>query len=269
MPHAGLLVLIRQHGVDQIVEHLADLVLLGRHRRRHKLPGVDERHGKPALGAQPEVSRKAGDRVAPELFAARVVSVIVQTVEGVAHQVMHDLEHMEAVRAGTTVVEAQLVLHVERLRHVHAVEPDLVGVDGLVPKHALFGTRLGFELTIDGIHGGAILGLAHQVIELVEGLARIDVIEVVLLRVVMLDGAVVLDKEIDIVIGESQVALLTRDLVQFDERLDHAAVNIVPGVLLAGANLFDIPSRRLRRRGFDQLLDITVQDLIATHCCPL
>ena len=85
----------------------------------------------------------------------------------------------------------------------------------------------------------------------------------------MLYGTVVLDKEIDVVIGESQVALLTRDLVQFDERLDHAAVNIVPGVLLAGANLFDIPSRRLRRRGFDQLLDITVQDLIATHCCPL
>ena len=29
MPHAGLLVLIRQHGVDQVVEHLANLVLLG------------------------------------------------------------------------------------------------------------------------------------------------------------------------------------------------------------------------------------------------
>ena len=85
----------------------------------------------------------------------------------------------------------------------------------------------------------------------------------------MLDGAVVLDKEIDIVVGKGQVALLARDLVQFDERLDHAAVDIVPGVLLTGTNLFDIPSRRLRRRGFDQLLDITVQDLIATHCCPL
>lgn len=228
-----------------------------------------ECHGKPALGAQPEVSRKAGDRVAPELFAARVVSVIVQTVEGVAHQVMHDLEHMEAVRAGTTVVEAQLVLHVERLGHIHAIEPDLVGIDGLVPKHAFFGARLGLELAVDGVHGGTVLGLAHQVIELVEGLARIDVIEVVLLRVVMLDGTVVLDKEIDVVIGKGQVALLTRDLVQLDERLDHAAVDIVPGVLLAGANLFDIPSRRLRRRGFDQLLDITVQDLIATHCCPL
>ena len=182
---------------------------------------------------------------------------------------MHDLEHMEAVRAGTTVVEAQLVLHVERLRHVHAIEPNLVGIDGLVPEHAFFGARLGLELAVDGVHGGTVLGLAHQVIELVEGLARIDVIEVVLLGVVMLYGTVVLDKEIDVVIGESQVALLTRDLVQFDERLDHAAVNIVPGVLLAGANLFDIPSRRLRRRGFDQLLDITVQDLIATHCCPL
>ena len=166
-------------------------------------------------------------------------------------------------------METQLVLHVERLRHIHAVEPDLVGVDGLVPKHALFGTRLGFELTIDGIHGRTILGLAHQVIELVEGLARINVIEVVLLGVVMFDGTVVLDKEIDVVVGERQVALLTRDLVQLDERLDHAAVDIVPGVLLTGTELFDIPSRRLRRRGFDQLLDITVQDLIATHCCPL
>ena len=166
-------------------------------------------------------------------------------------------------------MEAQLVLHVERLCHVHAIEPDLVGIDGLVPKHALFSARLGLELAVDSVHGGTVLGLAHQVIELIEGLARIDVIEVVLLRVVMLDGTVVLDKEIDVVIGERQVALLTRDLVQLDERLDHAAVDIVPGVLLASANLFDIPSRCLRRRCFDQLLDITVQDLIATHCCPL
>ena len=166
-------------------------------------------------------------------------------------------------------METQLVLHVERLCHIHAVEPDLVGVDGLVPKHALFGARLGFELTIDGIHGRTILGLAHQVIELVEGLARINVIEVVLLGVVMFDGTVVLDKEIDVVVGERQVALLTRDLVQLDERLDHAAVDIVPGVLLTGTELFDVPGRRLRRRGFDQLLDITDQDLIATHCCPL
>ena len=132
---------------------------------------------------------------------------------------MHDLEHMEAVRTGTTVVEAQLVLHVERLSHVHAVEPDLVGIDGLMPKHALFGTRLGLELAIDRVHGRAILGLAHQVIELVEGLARIDVIEVVLLGIVMLDGAIVLDKEIDVVIGKGQVALLAGDLVQLDERL--------------------------------------------------
>ena len=176
MPHAGLLVLIRQHGVDQVVEHLADLVLLGRHRGRHELPRIDKRHGKPALGAQPEVSRKAGDRIAPELLAARVVGVIVQTVERVAHKIVHDLEHMEAVRAGATVVEAQLVLHVERLGHVHAVEPNLVGVDGLMPKHALFGARLGLELAIDRVHGGAVLGLAHQVIELVEGLARIDVV---------------------------------------------------------------------------------------------
>ena len=269
VPHAGLLVLIRQHGVDQVVEHLADLVLLGRHRRRHKLPGIDERHGKPALGTQPEVSRKAGDRIAPELLAACVVGVIVQTVERVAHKVVHDLEHMEAVRAGATVVEAQFVLHVERLRHVHAIEPNLVGVDGLVPEDALFGTRLGLELTVNGVHGGTVLGLAHQVVELIEGLAGVDVVEVVLLGVVVLDGAVVLDKEVDIVVGEGQVALLTRDLVQFNERLDHAAIDVVPGVLLTGTELFDVPGRRLRRGSLDQLLDVTVQNLIATHCCPL
>ena len=182
---------------------------------------------------------------------------------------MHDLEHMEAVRTGATVVEAQLVLHVERLGHIHTVEPDLVRIDSLVPKHALFGARLGLELTIDGIHGGTVLGLAHQVVEFVEGFARVDVIEVVLLGIVMLDGAVVLDKEVDVVVGEGQVALLAGDLVQLDECLDHAAVNIIPGVFLAGAKLFDIPGRRLRRRGLDQLLDITVQNLIATHCCPL
>ena len=269
VPHAGLLVLIRQHGVDQVVEHLADLVLLGRHRRRHELPGIDERHGKPTLGTQPEVGRKAGDRIAPELLAARVVGVIVQTVERVAHQVVHDLEHMEAVRTGATVVEAQLVLHVERLGHVHAVEPNLVGVDGLVPKHALFGARLGLELTVNGVHGGTVFGLAHQAIQLIEGLARVYVVEVVLLGLVMLDGAVFLDKEVDVVVGKRQIALLTRNLVQLDERLDHAAIDVVPGVLLAGTELFDVPSGCLRRRCLDQLLDVAIQNLIATHCCPL
>ena len=153
--------------------------------------------------------------------------------------------------------------------HVHAVEPNLVGVDGLVPEDALFGARLGLELTVNGVHGGTVLGLAHQVIQLIEGLARVDVVEVVLLGVVMLDGAVFLDKEVDIVVGEGQVALLTRDLVQLDECLDHAAIDVVPGVLLAGTELFDVPGRRLRRRGLDQLLDVAVQNLIATHCCPL
>jgi len=176
---------------------------------------------------------------------------------------------MEAVRAGTTVVEAQFVLHIERLRHIHAVEPDLVGIDGLVPKHALFGARLGLELAVNGVHGGAVFGLAHQIVELIEGLARVDVVEVVLLGLVVLDGAVVLDKKVDVVVGKGQVALLTRDLVQLDERLDHAAIDIVPGVLLAGTELFDVPGRCLRRRGLDQLLDIAVQNLIAAHCCPL
>ncbi len=73
--------------------------------------------------------------------------------------------------------------------------PNLVGIDGLVPEHAFFGARLGLELAVDGVHGGTVLGLAHQVIELVEGLARIDVIEVVLLGFVMLYGTVVLDNK--------------------------------------------------------------------------
>ena len=129
--------------------------------------------------------------------------------------------------------------------------------------------RLGLELAVNGVHGGTVLGLAHQVVQLIEGLARVDVVEVVLLGVVMLDGAVFLDKEVDIVVGKRQIALLTRDLVQLDERLDHAAIDVVPGVLLAGTELFDVPGRRLRRGSLDQLLDVAVQNLIATHCCPL
>ena len=84
--------------------------------------------------------------------------------------------------------------------------------EGTVEERIRMAGKLGFELTIDGIHGGTVLGLAHQVIEFVEGFARVDVVEVVLLGIVMLDGAVILDKEVDIVVGEGQVTLLAGDL---------------------------------------------------------
>ena len=42
----------------------------------------------------------------------------------------------------------EYILHVKGLSHIHAVQPYLIGVDLLVPKVALLGTRLRLHLTI-------------------------------------------------------------------------------------------------------------------------
>ena len=67
---------------------------------------------------------------------------------------------MENVIVVLLVIEFGLILHVERLSHVHAVQPYLIGVDLLVPEVALLGTRLRLHLTIDQVDRLAVFFLA-------------------------------------------------------------------------------------------------------------
>ena len=50
-------------------------------------------------------------------------------------------------------------------------------------------------------------------------------------------------------------------MVQLDDCLNHTAVNIIPGGLFTGADLFQIPNRRLGGAFFQKLVNIAVQNI--------
>lgn len=60
------------------------------------------------------------------------------------------------------VIEFGLILHVERLSHVHAVQPYLVGIDLLVPEVAFLGAGLGLHLAVDQVDGLAVFSLPFR-----------------------------------------------------------------------------------------------------------
>ena len=80
------------------------------------------------------------------------------------------------------VIEFGLILHVERLSHVHAVQPYLVGIDLLVPEVAFLGAGLGLHLAVDQVDGLAVFFLTIQGIQCEQSLARIDIVNNIFLN---------------------------------------------------------------------------------------
>jgi len=167
--------------------------------------------------------------------------VVVQAGLLVPHVLFDVHELLVAVNAALHLVVAGLVIHIERLGHVGAVQPDLPGVDVLVPEVALLGAGLGLQLAADDINGLAVFLLAVNVVQGEQVLALIHVVQVVLLGVVGLDGAVFLHKIVDEVFGEIQILLVARGVVQAQAGRDHAAVDVVPLVGFAAAHFLNVP----------------------------
>ena len=90
--------------------------------------------------------------------------MVVEAVSLVAHQFSDHLDLVEGIADFLPVVECQLILHVEGLRHVHAVEPNLIRIESLVPEHAFLGARLVLKLPIDGVHSEMVLFLVRQLV---------------------------------------------------------------------------------------------------------
>ena len=185
--------------------------------------------------------------------------MVVQAGLFVPHVLLDVHELLVAVDAALHLVVAGLVIHIEGLGHVGAVQPDLPGVNILVPEVALFGAGLGVQLAADGIDGLTVLFLSVDVVEGEEVFALIDVIEVVLLGVVGLDGAVRLHEIIEEVLGKVQILLVPGGLVQAQGGGDHAAVDVVPLVGLAAAHFFDVPHRGLGAGMGDEIIDVIAQ----------
>ena len=86
--------------------------------------------------------------------------MIVQSGLGISHIFYNIGKLMKNVIIVLLVIEFGLILHVERLSHVHAVQPYLVGIDLLVPEVAFLGTWLRLHLTVDQVDRLAVFFLA-------------------------------------------------------------------------------------------------------------
>ena len=69
VPHAGGLVLVGKHGINQFLIDGVQPRLLAGHGFGHDFHGVNQRHGIPAHSPEPEVLRQSGHLVAPEHLA--------------------------------------------------------------------------------------------------------------------------------------------------------------------------------------------------------
>lgn len=137
-----------------------------------------------------------------------------------------------------------------------------------MPEVALLGAGLGEQLAADGVDGFAVLLVPVDVVQDEQVLALIHVVQIILLGVVGLDGAVRLHKVVDELLGELQILLVAGGLVQAQAGGDHAAVDVVPLVGLTAAHLLDVPHRGLGAGIGDQVVHIVAQhgqDLFMGH----
>ena len=129
----------------------------------------------------------------------------------------------------------------------------------LVPEPAVAGARLGVELLAQQRGGLLITLVMGELPERQHGLARIDVVEAVILRLVTVDFSVRRDERTDRVFGEFNVVRVVRLFVQFEQRQREQAGGVIPFGLAArfpdqtvtAARHFRIgqPQRPLQRRG--------------------
>nr|GFD09747.1 hypothetical protein [Tanacetum cinerariifolium] len=184
VPEAAGGVLVFLNGDGQLVEHLHQLGavgVLGGEVVEHIYQG----HAVPADGAAPEVGRLAGLGVGPGLHVLLVPAVVEQAGFGVA-QVLFEQEQLlgRLIKPGR-LFEIRRVLGHEWARHVGAVEPHLAGVFLLVPVAAVAGFGLLLKLRVQLLQGYFILLLLGIGVELKQELARVDVVEAVVQRLVV------------------------------------------------------------------------------------
>ena len=190
IPKARLLVLPLQDGVQVFLQQAenfrAPCIVLGQGVKH-----FDERHRIPTLGASPAMLRESSLLVGPEGMTCLVVGMTVQSCLGVEGTLIGDLQLVHgivvdgihsllAVTFGNRCCE-----HAEGQSHEDAVEPYLIGVDGLVPEHAVVqGAWLVLHLLHHQLHGQQILLLRPLLVHAGHKMSCTKVIEVIIQNVV-------------------------------------------------------------------------------------
>ena len=185
--------------------------------------------------------------------------MVVQAGFGVSHVLFDVHELLITVLAALHAVVAGLVFHVEWLRHIGAVQPNLPRVDGFVPEIAILGAGLGVQLGADGVDSIPVALFAGQINQGKQVFALVDVVQVMLVGVKGVDLAAILDKVVYKIAGELQELFIPGGLVQAQAGGDHAAVHIVPFIGLAAAHLFNVPQWGFGRAAGNQIIHIIAQ----------
>ena len=163
--------------------------------------------------------------------------------------------------------EGFFVQRVEGLRHIQTVQPDLVGVDLLVPEVPLIGPGLIPEHLPQPVRRQAELLLPGALVEPEEDAALVDVVQVALLRPEGADAAVGLHEMLAHGPDEVGIARVPGDAGQLQQAGQHTAVDVVPGDGLALPELLQVPGGALRGGLLHQPQHIGVDPAIVCHSC--
>ena len=155
-----------------------------------------------------------------------------------------------------------LVQGIEHLSHVDAVQPDLVGVDGLVPEIPLHGSGLTRQVALQVLRRQAVFFLPGGPVQGQQHPALVDVVQVVFLRLVGTDGAVGQHIGVDEALHKVEVFPLPGDFRHAQQGGHHAAVDVVPAALLPFPELFNVPDGPVRGGLLNQPVNIIVNFLI-------
>ena len=135
---------------------------------------------------------------------------------------------------------------IEGLGHVDAVQPHLVGVDGLVPEIPLMGAGLPAQLCPEEIRRPAVFFIPGALIQGKKHPALVDVVQVIGFRLEGADGTVLAHKVIHAFLDELEIARVAREMLHLRQGGEHTAVYVVPGGGLALPDLLHIPDGAIR-----------------------
>ena len=241
VPQTRLLVLPLDHGIQILAQQFDELraagIVFG-----HGIEHLDQRHSVPALGAAPAVLRKARFLVGPEHVPVLVVGVAVQTRLRVERAVVGDGELVHGIVVYLFYSSLLLVLGRSGdgsretaigQTHENAVEPYLVGVDGLVPEHFVdHGAGLLLQLLHQRLHGFQVLLLGQLLVHTGDEVAGTDVVEVVVQNVVAANLALGVDHRVGVELAVVQNVLAAVAQVGVEHTFQLDAHHVAPLRLL-------------------------------------
>ena len=158
------------------------------------------------------------------------------------------------------IVELCLVLHIERLSHIHTVQPNLIRIYFFVPEISFRRTGLGFHLTVYQIYGFSVFFFPVQLIQCKQSLPCVDIVNIVLLHGIACNRTVFPDTMVNESIGKLVIFFLSCSLISLKQRKNHTSVNIIPAARLSGQCFFNIPHRHIQCTLFNQFINVSFKN---------